>query len=88
MTSSLPVTKEESSEARNRTPLAMSSTVPSLPSGMLPKNACRRSGSARTSSDMAVTIRPGWTELQRMLSAACWIAVDSVRRRPAPLLAW
>ena len=35
MTISLPVTKDESSEARNRTPLAMSSTVPSLPSGML-----------------------------------------------------
>ena len=37
---------------------------------------------------MAVTIIPGCTELQRMLSAACWRAVDLVSRRTAALLAW
>src|SRR5947207_13606398 len=36
---------------------------------------------------MSVAIGPGCTELQRMLSRACWIAVDLVKSRTAPLVA-
>src|SRR5262249_37527304 len=37
-----------------------------------------------TSSIMSVAIGPGCTELQRMLSLACWLAVDLVKSRTAP----
>src|SRR5712691_10511946 len=40
-----------------------------------------------TSLIMSVAIGPGWTELQRMFSLACWTAVDFVKSRTAPLVA-
>jgi hypothetical protein len=36
---------------------------------------------------ISVSIGPGWTELQRILSFACWLAVTLVKIRIAPLLA-
>ena len=66
--SSLPVTKDESSLARNRQTLATSRGVPILPMGvaaMMP---------AFISSDWASTngvrMSPGWTEFTRMFSGA------------------
>src|SRR5262245_66204635 len=43
--------------------------------------------SSSTSLIMSVAMGPGWTELQRMPSLACWIAVDFVKSRTAPLVA-
>ena len=37
--------------------------------------------------NISVSTGPGCTELQRMLSLACWLAVTLVKMRMAPLLA-
>ena len=37
---------------------------------------------------MGVSMGPGWTELQRMLSWAWWMAMDLVKMRTEPLEAW
>src|SRR5712691_5544168 len=42
---------------------------------------------ASTSLIMSVAIGPGCTELQRMFSLACWMAVAFVNSRTAPLVA-
>ena len=44
-----------------------------------------RSGNALW--NISVSIGPGWTELQRIRSLACWLAVTLVKMRIAPLLA-
>ena len=44
MTSSAPVTKDDSSEARYNTPAAMSSGIPMRPKGVLPTLSCQTSG--------------------------------------------
>ena len=50
ITSSEPVTQDDSSEARNNTPLAMSSAVPSRPIGVRSIRAWRTAGSLKRSS--------------------------------------
>ena len=55
MTSSEPVTQDNSSEARNNTPLAMSSAVPSRPIGVRSISTCRTAGSLKRCSVSGVS---------------------------------
>src|SRR5262249_19981655 len=87
ITNSLPVTNDASSEARYSTPYAISSGVPTRPMGTRWSRSSRSAGlrSASPSCRMGVSTPPGCTELHRMWSRACWIAVILVNNRTAPL---
>src|SRR3989442_7886363 len=56
-------------------------------SGIRLSRSSRTAGSDKVSRIMSVSIGPGCTELQRMLSLACCIAVALVKSRTAPLVA-
>lgn len=96
-TSSAPVMYDEASEARNKTTLATSCGVPSMPVGTPDSAIARGSGGVlrRAASpwgifrQIAVSIIPGWTLLQRMRSRAPAhsMATDLAKRRTAPLVA-
>ena len=45
------------------------------------------SRSRKAQWNISVSTGPGWTELQRIMSFACWLAVTFVKMRMAPLLA-
>src|SRR5712691_5970905 len=87
ITNSLPVTNDDSSEARYSTPYAISSVVATRPRGTYRSRSSRSAGlrAASPSCRMGVSTPPGCTELHRMLSRACWIAVTLVNKRTAPL---
>jgi hypothetical protein len=55
MTSSEPVTQDDSSDARNRTPLAISSAVPSRPIGVRSSSIWRTAGSLKRSTVSGVS---------------------------------
>ena len=88
ITSSAPVTKDDSSEARYRIPAAMSSGWPMRPSGILATLSWAMLGLSWWARVMGESTNPGCTELARMFSEAYWIAVDLLKIRTAPLEAW
>jgi hypothetical protein len=87
MTSSEPVTQDDSSDARNSTPFAMSSAVPSRPMGVRSSSTWRTAGSLKRCSVSGVSAYPGCTELMRMFSFAYCSAADLVKVVIAPLAA-
>src|SRR4030095_2514071 len=87
MTSSLPVMYDDSSDARYITPYATSSAVPTRPIGRRRRGCPHAALFSSESLIMSVAIGPGCTELERILSLACWMAVDLVKMRTAPFVA-
>src|SRR6185369_8883424 len=75
MMCSLPVMNDDSSDARNSTRLATSSTSPARPSGRNEKSVIP--------PIIAVLIGPGWTEFTRILSLPSSLAAVRVRPRTA-----
>src|SRR5215831_15647865 len=75
---------DASSEARNNTALATSSTSPARPSGTPCNILARTSGSAVAPDVRIGGINPGCTELARIPSGPNCTAVDLVNVRTAP----
>mmetsp|Transcript_21660 Transcript_21660/g.41347 ORF Transcript_21660/g.41347 Transcript_21660/m.41347 type:complete len:207 (+) Transcript_21660:586-1206(+) len=82
-----PVMKEESSDARNRAPLAISAAVPNRPMGICTRRRCFFSSVSRNFMSSSVCRGPGQRLLNRMFSRACTTANSRVSARTAPLLA-
>ena len=63
----------------------MSWEVPRRPNGTSVVRWVSSSGLSVAADSMGVSTGPGWIELQRMPSAAYWMAVVLVKVRTAPL---
>src|SRR3954471_1615127 len=97
MTSSVPVTYFEASDARYKTPAAISIACPARPSGVaiLARSSgsigafCPSAAPAGILPQIGVSIMPGWTELTRMPSPneAHSIAIALANSRTPPLVA-
>ena len=86
--SSVPVMNDAASESRKSVAFAMSRGVPTRPSGTAASVASLSVGLSIQRCCIGVCVGPGKTVLERMPSAANWIAMDfDIAIRPA-LEAW